>query len=123
MIRSFLRYGFFFYILLAAIHVSAQPGVNKKLFTLLPSSSTGVNFRNDITEDENMYYYLYEYLYNGAGVSIGDFNNEGLSDIYFSSTLGSNKLFLNQGNLPTGQAGFKFKDITETAGVNGGAAW
>src|SRR5204863_4762998 len=63
---------------------------------------------------------LYEYLYNGAGVSIGDFNNDGLPDIYFSSTLGSNKLFLNQGNLPTGQAGFQFKDITATAGVNGG---
>jgi len=68
-----------------------------------------------------MYYYLYEYLYNGAGVSIGDFNNDGLSDIYFTSTLGSNKLFLNEGNLPTGQAGFRFKDITEAAGVNGGA--
>ncbi len=87
---------------------------NKKLFTLLPSTSTGVNFRNDITEDANMYYYLYEYLYNGAGVSIGDFNNDGLPDLYFSSNLGSNKLFLNEGN-------FHFKDITKSAGVDGGA--
>ncbi len=113
MIKSFVSYGFFFIISLSNHHTTAQSDVSKKLFTLLPSSYTGVNFRNDIAEDANMYYYLYEYLYNGAGVSIGDFNNDGLQDIYFSSTLGSNKLFLNEGN-------FHFKDITATAGVNGG---
>jgi hypothetical protein len=93
---------------------SGQQTVQQKLFSLLPSSTTGVNFRNDITEDANMYYYLYEYLYNGAGVGIGDFNQDGLPDIYFTSTLGSNKLFLNEGN-------FHFKDITLSAGVDGGA--
>jgi enediyne biosynthesis protein E4 len=84
-----------------------------RLFTLLPESSTGVAFRNDIVETADMFFYKYENLYNGAGVSIGDINNDGLADIYFSSTLGSNKLYLNQGN-------FQFKDITGAAGVNGG---
>ncbi len=96
-----------------SINVSAQQGNVKKQFTLLPASSTGVNFRNDIVETENMFLYIYEYLYVGAGVSVGDINNDGLADIYFTSTLGSNKLYLNKGN-------FQFEDITESAGVNGG---
>ena len=91
----------------------AQQTNATKQFTLLPESSTGVGFRNDIVETPNMFMYMYENLYVGGGVSIGDINNDGLPDVYFSSTLGSNKLYLNLGN-------FKFKDITEAAGVNGG---
>lgn len=94
--------------------LSAQQTKNTKLFTVMPESSTAVTFRNDIIETQTMFLYIYEYLYVGAGVSVGDINNDGLPDIYFTSTLGSNKLYLNQGN-------FKFKDITETAGVDGGA--
>ena len=100
-------------LIIFSVTVNAQTANNQKLFTLLPSSATGINFRNDIVETPNMFLYLYENLYVGAGVSIGDINNDGLPDIYFSSTLGSNKLYLNLGN-------FKFKDITESAGVNGG---
>lgn len=85
---------------------------NKK-FTLVPSSSSGITFKNDLVEDENMFMYMYENLYIGGGVAIGDINNDGLSDIYFSSTRGYNKLYLNQGN-------FKFLDITKSAGVDGG---
>ncbi len=92
---------------------TAQQSGGKKLLTLLPESSTGVNFRNDVIETSNMFMYMYENLYAGAGVCIGDINNDGLQDIYFASTLGSNKLYLNTGN-------FRFKDITETGGVNGG---
>lgn len=79
----------------------------------MPESKTGVDFRNDIVETQTMFLYVYEYLYVGAGVSVGDINNDGLPDLYFTSTLASNKLYLNLGN-------FKFKDITESAGVNGG---
>jgi len=90
----------------------SQPVSGKKLFTTLPSSYTGVNFRNDIYEDASLFYYTYEYLYIGSGVSVGDINNDGLPDIYFASTTGFNKLYLNLGNL-------KFRDISETAGIGG----
>lgn len=83
---------------------------SKKLFSHLSPNLTGIDFRNDIAEDANMFYYKYEYLYIGAGVSAGDINNDGLQDLYFSSTLGSNKLYLNLGNL-------QFRDITAQAGV------
>jgi len=83
------------------------------LFEFLDSSQTGIDFHNAITETEQFNFLLYEYLYNGGGVAVGDINNDGLPDIYFSGNLVSNKLYLNLGN-------FTFKDITESAGVNGG---
>ena len=68
--------------------------------------------------DENIgnFFDVFAYVYNGGGVGIGDINNDGLSDIYFTSNEGSNKLYLNEGNL-------KFKDITQTAGVGGNGKW
>jgi len=84
----------------------------QKTFTNLPASQTGIHFRNDIIETADIYYFNYQHLYNGNGVAVGDINNDGLPDLYFSSTLGECKLYLNLGN-------FKFKDITEQAGVAG----
>jgi len=83
------------------------------LFEYLDSSQTGIEFENTITESDRFNFLLYEYLYNGGGVAIGDINNDGLPDIYFSGNMVSNKLYLNLGN-------FQFKDITESAGVDGG---
>ncbi|GAB2840214.1 VCBS repeat-containing protein [Ferruginibacter profundus] len=102
----------FYFLLLCFVFVN-NTGAQQKKFTLLPSSGTGITFRNDVTEDATMFMYLYENLYVGGGVSIGDINNDGLQDIYFSSTRGRNKLYLNLGN-------FKFQDITLNAGVDGG---
>ena len=111
---SFIRTGVSLIIFIWSVQsVTGQPANEKKLFSLLPSSYTGVKFRNDIYEDNKFFYYDYMYLYNGAGVGIGDINNDGLQDIYFSSTTSYNKLYLNLGNL-------QFKDITDEAGVNGG---
>lgn len=108
----------FSFSLLCCLYVTssviAQANNTTRQFSLVPESITGVGFRNDIFESETMFLYIYEYLYVGAGVSTGDINNDGLPDIYFTSTQGSNKLYLNKGN-------FKFQDITESAGVNGGA--
>ncbi|MEO7265038.1 MAG: CRTAC1 family protein [Ferruginibacter sp.] len=100
--------------LLATAIASHDPKPGGKLFSTVTADSSGVTFRNDIDETPAMFLYLYEYLYVGAGVAIGDINNDNLPDIYFTSTLGSNKLYLNLGN-------FKFRDITESAGVSGGA--
>lgn len=103
----------FWAVLFLATSAYSQHTGDKKLFTSLPSSYTGVQFSNTIFEDEKLFFYTYEYLYNGGGVAIGDINNDGLDDIYFSSTTGYNKLYLNLGNL-------QFKDITDISGTNGG---
>lgn len=79
-----------------------------KLFTLLPSSTTHVDFINPLTEGLNTNVLLYEYFYNGGGVALGDVNDDGLQDLYFSSNLGDNKLYLNKG-------GMQFQDITAVA--------
>ena len=86
------------------------------LFTLLNPKQTGVSFLNTIKENDSLNVLQYEYLYNGAGVGIGDFNNDGLPDIFFSSNTGADKLFLNKGNLV-------FTDITAQAGVAGNGTW
>ncbi|GAB3997994.1 VCBS repeat-containing protein [Spirosoma daeguense] len=80
------------------------------LFQLLPASHTNVTFRNDIDENEQLNVLAYEYFYNGGGVAVGDLNNDGLLDIFFTANLKSNKLYLNQGKL-------SFKDITKEAGA------
>lgn len=102
----------FFPLLFLFAVAKAQVKEEKKLFTALPSSYTGVQFSNTIYEDERLFFYTYEYLYNGGGVAIGDINNDGLDDIYFSSTTGYNNLYLNLGNL-------QFKDITDVSGTGG----
>lgn len=82
----------------------------QSLFTrILPEKST-IRFENQIIEDGKTNMLTYEYLYNGGGVGIGDFNNDGLADIYFSGSMVPNKLYLNKGN-------FVFEDITQKAGV------
>ena len=79
-------------------------------FKLLSPEESGVSFSNEINEDYVYNILTFEYLYNGGGVAIGDINNDGLADVYFSGTFVSNKLYLNKGNL-------KFEDITDKAGV------
>ena len=103
----------FCFLFFFTITASAQQTGRVNKFSLVPESVSGVSFKNEIIEDPEMFMYMYENLYIGGGVSIGDINNDGLPDIYFSSTRGYNKLYLNLGN-------FHFKDITDAAGVNGG---
>lgn len=86
------------------------------LFELLPSSQTGIGFSNTITEDDSTNILDYEYVYNGGGVAVGDFNNDHLDDIYFTANMGSNKLYLNKKN-------FTFTDITKESGTDGQQKW
>jgi enediyne biosynthesis protein E4 len=87
------------------------------VFRKIPSSQSGIKFTNTVEENYHRNYFdTFAYVYNGAGVAIGDINNDGLEDVYFAGNEVPDKLFLNEGNL-------KFKDITETAGVAGGPGW
>lgn len=99
-------------LVLPGLYLQAQT----QLFSLLPADSTGVQFVNEIMDSKHLNVVSYEYFYNGAGVSAGDVNNDGLCDLYFTSNVGDCKLYINQGNL-------KFKDVTAAAGVNGGGGY
>ena len=89
-----------------------QAKQTKTLFTLMPPSETGIDFENKLPVDvmgvNNVL--SSQYYYNGGGVALGDINNDGLIDIYFTANRAINKLYLNMGKM-------KFKDITEDAGV------
>ena len=89
---------------------------NNTLFTLLESNETGIDFINKVENQKDFNIFTYRNFYNGGGVAIGDINNDNLPDIYFTSNFGKNKLYLNLGN-------FKFKDISESSGIEGNKAW
>ena len=93
-----------------------QPEKKNTLFTEMSPSTTHIDFRNDIKENVDYNILTYEYLYNGAGVAVGDLNGDGLPDLYFTGNMTSNKLYINKGN-------FQFEDVTEQAGVKGRAKW
>ena len=89
---------------------------NDSLFVSVPASSSGVDFVNSLKYDEEFNIYTYRNFYNGGGVALGDINNDGLLDIYFTSNQKTNQLYINKGN-------FQFENITEKAGVGGVHTW
>ncbi len=86
------------------------------LFELLPETYTRISFSNELKSTNDFNIYKYRNFYNGAGVGLGDVNNDGLLDIYLTANMETNKLFINKGNLV-------FEDMTEKAGVAGKRAW
>lgn len=89
---------------------------SKTLFSLVPSGQSGINFVNQVQQDNSFNCVRYMYALNGGGVAVGDINNDGLQDIYFTSNQQSNKLYLNKGD-------FKFEDITESGNVADVGGW
>ncbi|MGD1892968.1 MAG: VCBS repeat-containing protein [Cyclobacteriaceae bacterium] len=98
------------------LQLSACTSEEKTLFQLVDPDQSNIHFSNPIIENDTFSILSEEYIYNGGGVGIGDFNNDGLSDIYFTGNSESNALYLNQGD-------FKFEDITEIAQVSGENRW
>ncbi len=85
-------------------------------FQLLDSTTTGVGFVNEVKDQPDFNILSYRNYYNGGGVALGDVNNDGLTDVYFTSNLKENKLYINKGD-------FRFEDVTNQAGVAGTQAW
>lgn len=91
--------------------VACQPTeTSTPLFSKMEPSTTGIDFINRVENTADFNIFSYRNFYNGGGVAIGDLNNDGWADVYFTANMGSNKLFLNKGN-------WQFEDITEQAGL------
>ncbi len=86
------------------------------LFKLHKPDDTQIYFENALHETDTFNSIFYEYYYNGAGLAIGDINNDGLSDIFFGANMKKSRLYLNKGN-------FLFEDITESSGINTLGSW
>ena len=103
------------YFLFIAIILSGC-GKNRRLFDLISSSTSDIHFNNTIIENDTINPFDVTNIYNGAGVGIGDFNNDGLEDIFLVGNQVASRLFLNKGD-------FKFRDVTEQAGFSQGKKW
>jgi len=99
-------------IALLLIIITGCTNRDTSLFTPVSAAHSGIHFTNIIIDNDSFNVLDVENIYNGGGVGIGDFNNDGLQDIYFTGNMVSCKLYMNKGD-------FNFKDITENAGVTG----
>ncbi len=97
-------------ILIVVLLVSACGQKDKKLFSIRKGAEVGIDFQNTITTNDSLNALTFEYIYNGSGVGVGDFNNDGLEDLVFGGNQVSSKIYLNNGSL-------QFTDITEQAGL------
>ncbi|MBI5914473.1 MAG: VCBS repeat-containing protein, partial [Bacteroidetes bacterium] len=97
-------------LMLALLTGCKNENASPAQFQLLRKDATGLAFQNELKPTPEFNALNYMYFFNGGGVAAGDFNNDGLTDLFFTSNMGTNRLFLNQGNL-------QFKDATEAAGL------
>ena len=107
---TFLYYG------LLLLFFGCSTPLPETQFTSIDPLSIGIDFRNDIQETQQNNILKNEYTYNGGGVAVGDVNNDGLADVYFSGNLVSNKLYINKGK-------WQFEDITISSGTAGRKDW
>ena len=113
-----MRYTFACFIYCGIVSLLLPCCDNKpdNLFQLLPSNKTGVDFINSVQSSDSFNILTYEYIYNGGGVGVADFNKDGLQDLFFCGNQVANRIYLNNGNLT-------FEDITKTANVNISGRW
>jgi len=103
--------------MIAGFAACRQPVTEKdRLFESLSATRTHIDFANTLTYDEHFNIFTYRNFYDGGGVALGDINNDGLTDIFFTANMGANKLYLNKGN-------FQFEDITGKAGIVKNSRW
>lgn len=102
------KFSYSFLILLIILETSCSSDTS--IFKSRTSSETGIDFINEITESSTLNILENEFVYNGAGVALGDLNADGLDDIFFAGNQVDNRLYINVG-------GMKFEDITSQAGL------
>jgi enediyne biosynthesis protein E4 len=115
-VRNCFKLSLLVFVIFSLTNCSENRRKKFTLFTLLPRDSTNIEAMNSLDFISDFNVYTYRNFYNGGGVALGDINNDGLLDIYFSFNMEENKLYLNKGN-------FRFEDITGKAGVAGKGAW
>ena len=103
-------------LLTAACSNKKEKTSTAAIFKKLNPEQTGVQFENTLIENDSLNYFTYAYIYMGGGISVGDINNDGLTDLFFTGNMVPNKLYLNKGNL-------QFEDISESAGIDGDSRW
>ena len=86
------------------------------LFEALTANNTGLHFSNDLKPSPDFNLFSYMYFYNGAGIGVGDVNNDGLIDIFFAGNQQQNRLYLNKGNMV-------FEDVTTKANIPEDSLW
>jgi hypothetical protein len=106
----------FVVLLIICVSCNSKQIAPPTLFKLVPSNETNITFTNKVSYTPDFNVFKYRNFYNGGGVAIGDINNDGLPDIFFTANQADNKLYLNKGN-------WKFEDITLKAGVKGIHKW
>src|SRR5689334_22837032 len=114
--QELLRWLWAVAICLGACRGGPKQPAKPPMFELLTPNTTGVTFVNRLPEDSSFNFISYLYYYNGGGVAVGDVNNDGLPDLYFTSNIGPNRLYLNKGD-------YRFEDITARAGVADSIGW
>jgi enediyne biosynthesis protein E4 len=118
-----MKYSIRYTLCIAAIAIfnSCSKNTENQVFQSLSSSETGIDFKNVSLEKSELNVFNYRNFYNGGGVAIGDVNNDGFPDIFFTSNFEENKLFLNKGN-SNGES-LKFEDITKKSGITKKKFW
>jgi enediyne biosynthesis protein E4 len=86
------------------------PKLSRDALAFKKKANTGVDFVNHVSESEKLHHFIWDAIYNGGGVAVGDLNNDGLKDLYFCANYADDKIYLNRGN-------FKFEDVTAAAGL------
>ena len=104
------------FVLISLCVLASSCKQHNTLFELIPSDHSNIHFNNHLVENDTINPFDVPNMYNGGGVGIGDFNNDGLADLYFTGNQVPCKLYLNKGN-------FKFEDVTDIAKVDGDNRW
>lgn len=96
--------------------LSACTARKDTLFRLVPATHSGLYFENTVEEKDSINILTVQYMYHGGGVAVGDFNNDGLEDVFFTGNMVPNRLYLNRGEL-------KFEDVSKQAAIGGEGRW